>query len=117
MKMSRMLVMAAVVGFLFAVCAPAAEMDANMPKEMTIKGKVEVKKDDAGMITAVMIKTWDMTYHVTLDAKGMELGAMEGKHVAATGMVMKKEHEHWLTVVKFEERMPKEKEKEKEKTY
>jgi hypothetical protein len=116
MKMYRMLVAVAMVGFLFAVCAQAKDMDSNMPKEVTVKGKVEVKKDAAGTITAVMIKTWDMTYHVALDAKGMELGAMEGKHVKAMGTVTKKEHEHWLTVMSFEEHKAKEKE-EKEKKY
>jgi hypothetical protein len=106
----RFLAVAAMVGFLFAACAQAA--DSNMPsmgKEETIKGKVEVTKDASGTITAVEIKTWDMKYHVMLDAKGMELAQMEGKHVSATGMVMKKEHEHWITVASFEEHKPKEK--------
>jgi hypothetical protein len=105
MKTCRMLAAVAMVGFLFAVCAQAKSMDPNMPKEVTVKGKVEVKKDASGTITAVEIKTWDKAYHVTLDAKGMELGAMEGKHVEATGMVMKKDHEHWLTVASFQEKM------------
>ena len=113
MKMYRMLAVAAMVGFLFAVGVQAKDKDPNMPKEVTVKGKVEVKKDAAGTITAVMIKTWDKTYHVTLDAKGMELGAMEGKHIEATGTVMKKNKEHWLTVEKYTEHKP----KEKEKTY
>jgi hypothetical protein len=108
-----MLVTVAMVGFLFAVGAQAKEKDANMPKEMTVKGKVEVTKDAAGTITAVMIKTWDKKIRVTLDAKGMELGAMEGKHVEATGIMTKKDHEHWLTVEKYTEHKP----KEKEKTY
>jgi hypothetical protein len=113
MNAYRILVMVAMMGFLFATGGWAKDMDSNMPKEVIVKGKVEVKKDAAGIITAVMIKTWDKTYHVTLDAKGMELGAMEGKHVEATGMVMKKDHEHWLTVVTYTEHKP----KEKEKTY
>jgi hypothetical protein len=117
MNACKMVATVAMVGFLFAVCAQAKSADSNMPKEVVVKGKVEVKKDAAGTITSVEIKSWDKTYHVTLDAKGMELGAMEGKHVEATGMLMKKEHEHWLTVVKFEEHKAKEKEKEKEKTY
>jgi len=110
-----MLATVAMVGFLFAVGAQAKNNDANMPKEETIKGKVEVTKDAAGAITAVEIKTWDKKYHVTLDAKGMELAVMEGKHVKAMGIVTKKEHEHWLTVASFEEHKPKE--NEKEKTY
>jgi hypothetical protein len=109
MNAYRILVVAAMMGFLFATGGWAKDMDSNMPKEITIKGKVEVTKDAAGAITAVEIKTWDKKYHVTLDAKGMELAAMEGKHVEATGMVMKKDHEHWLTVVKYEEHKPKEK--------
>lgn len=99
----------AMVGFLFAVNAPAKEMDSNMPKETTVMGKVEVTKDASGTVTAVEIKTWDKKYYVTLDAKGMELAAMEGKHVKAMGTVMKKEHEHWLTVTSYEEHKPKEK--------
>jgi hypothetical protein len=113
MNTCRVLATVAMVGFLFAVGVQAKDKDPNMPKEVTVKGKVEVKKDAAGTITAVMIKTWDKTYHVTLDAKGMELGAMEGKHVEATGTVMKKDKEHWLTVEKYTEHKP----KEKEKTY
>ncbi len=107
MNTSRLLVTAVMVGLLFGVCAQAKEKDVNMPKETTVKGKVEVTKDASGTVTAVMIKTWDMTYHVTLDAKGMELGSMEGKHVDAKGTVMKKDREHWLTVMSYEERMQK----------
>jgi hypothetical protein len=112
MDMYRILAVAAMMGFLCAMSGLAKDMDPNMPKEMAVKGKVEVVKDANGIITSVIIKTWDKTIHVTLDAKGMELGAMEGKHVEATGMMMKKDHEHWLTVVSFQEKM-----KEKEKTY
>jgi hypothetical protein len=109
-----MLAAVAMVGFLFAVGAQAKSADAKMPKEITVKGKVEVTKDAGGTITAVMIKTWVKTYHVTLDAKGMELGVMAKKHVEATGMVSKSEGKHWLTVASFEEHKSKGK---KEKTY
>jgi hypothetical protein len=106
MKAFKMLAAVTMVGFLFAVAVGAESME---PKEKTVKGKVEVMKDASGTVTGVEIKTWDMKYHVTLDAKGMELAAMEGKHVEATGTVEKKDHEHWLTVMSFQE-----KEKEKE---
>ena len=112
MNALKILAVAAMVGFLFAAGVQAKGMDSNMPKETTVKGKVEVAKDANGTVTAVMIKTWDMKYHVTMDAKGMELAAMEGKHVEATGTVEKKEHQHWLTVMSYEEK-PEKKEKEK----
>ena len=102
--MFKVLAVVTMVGFLFAVGVQAKEMDSNMPKEMTVKGKVEVTKDAGGAITAVEIKTWDKKIHVTLDAKGMELGAMEGKHVEATGMMEKKDGKHWLTVTSFQEK-------------
>lgn len=106
-KNKVMLVAVAMVGFLFAVSVQAKDTDSNTPKEVTVKGKVEVTKDVKGIIKSVEIKNWERTYHVTLDAKGMELGGMKGKHVEATGTVSNKDHEHWLTVEKYTEVKPK----------
>src|SRR5512140_1121063 len=107
----RALAIFALVIFVFAVSAPAKDMDANMTKDVTVKGKVEVKKDAAGTVTAVMINGMMKNYNVVMDAKGMELAKMEGQHVEATGTVMKKDKEHWLTVASYQEKM---KDKEKE---
>ena len=105
MNTLRILAAVAVIGFVFAVGVQAKEM--NMEKQVTVKGKVEATKDASGTVTAVKIKTWGKTYNVTLDAKGMELAGMEGKKVEATGMTMKKDKKHWLTVESYQEKTKK----------
>ena len=106
-----MLVVAAMVGFLFAVSGQAAN-DVNKPakeKQITVIGKVHEAKDKSGKLERVKVVTEkDKHYWVVLDAKGEELGkTMAGKHVEVTGTVHVKNDIHWLTVEKYTEVTPK----------
>jgi hypothetical protein len=104
-KSKVMLVAVAMIGFLFAVSAPAAT-DANKPakgKQITVVGKVHETKDKSGKLERVKVVTEkDKHYWVVLDAKGLDLGkTMAGKEVEVTGTVHVKNDIHWLTVEKY----------------
>jgi len=70
------------------------------PKRFRTTGLVRATKDAAGRLTAVTIRDdGGPLYHVTLDKKGLALGAeMDGEKTRATGVVSKKGDETWLTV-------------------
>lgn len=108
------LVIAAVI---LALVVPAGSIwaaDANKPKEpntppknvaITVKGKVVVTKDAKSNITSVkLMGNKDVTYEVTLDAKGKELAStMAHKMVEITGILSVKDGTKWLTAEKYTE--------------
>lgn len=65
------------------------------------QGVVSVTKDANGEITAAQLTTDAVAYNVELDAKGMELAAMDGKKVEVTGVASEKDGQKWLTVLEF----------------
>ena len=67
--------------------------------ETTVTGVVSVTKGDDGAVTAVTVKAGDVTYTVTLDAKGKELAALAGKKAEVKGTVAEKA----ITVTSFKE--------------
>ncbi len=73
----------------------AAEGDA-----VKLQGTVSITKE-ADVIKAVELITDAGAYAVELDAKGMELGAMDGKKVEVEGMVSEKDGQKSLKVLSF----------------
>lgn len=73
-------------------------------KEQMIQGTVHVTKDKEGKITAVKLMNDKMSYSITLDAKGKELGEkMANKKVDVTCIVKMKTNVEWLTVKSYNE--------------
>jgi hypothetical protein len=77
------------------------------PKEhhrVTVEGTVSAVKDATGALTAVTLQVSDtIKYNITLDDKGKELGALDGKKVRVIGTVKTEGQVEWLTVHRFEE--------------
>ena len=65
------------------------------------QGVVSVTKDANDVITAVQLATDAVTYSVELDAKGLELGGMNGQMVEVEGIVSQKDNQKWLKVLTF----------------
>jgi len=88
--------------------------DPNQPKEppknkeVIVVGTVSVVKDKDNNITEISVKTpRGITYQITLDDKGKELGkTLADKRVRITGTVETKGEVKWLTVVNFSEPKP-----------
>ena len=92
--------LAALVGLSLWAAARPALARGRRPKGFRTTGLVRTTKDDGGRLTAVSIHDdRGALYRVTLDKKGLELGAeMHGEKTQATGVVSKKGDETWLTV-------------------
>jgi hypothetical protein len=96
---------------LLGLVSNALAADPNQPKEppqkkeVVVVGVVSVVKDKDNNITEVKTKTArDLTYQITLDDKGTDLGkTMAGKRVRIIGTVETKGEVKWLTVLKFNE--------------
>jgi hypothetical protein len=65
------------------------------------QGVVSVTKDANDVITAVQLVTDAGSYSVELDAKGLELGEMDGQVVEVEGIVSQKDNQKWLKVLTF----------------
>ena len=100
--MFKVALVVAALGLFAASAVLGADAPAE-PKTVTVVGVVSVIKDDAGVVTAVMVTAKDAAYEVTLDAKGMELGKLAGKEVEVTGVVAEKDGVKWITVESFKE--------------
>jgi hypothetical protein len=104
-KLIVLTLLASMVAFLSVSVTKAA--DPNVPKTepVTVKGRVGVVKDSAGVITAVHLNVMlKGKFNITLDEKGKKLGEkMEGKMVEVTGIETTKDGEKWLTVEKYVE--------------
>ena len=99
-RTAQAMCLAALVGLsLWATTSPALARSGR-PKGFRTTGLVRTTKDDGGRLTTVKIHDdRGALYHVTLDKKGLELGAeMHGEKTRATGVVSKKGDETWLTV-------------------
>jgi hypothetical protein len=66
-----------------------------------LQGVVSVTRDANDVITAVQLAADAGTYNVELDAKGLELGEMDGQKVEVEGVVSEKDGQKWLTVLMF----------------
>jgi hypothetical protein len=89
--------------------------DANQPpspapRQHTVTGKVSVVKDKDGNITEIVLtvikEANEVKYNITLNEKGKELAALDGKEAKVVGTVHTKEGAKWLTVISFEEITP-----------
>jgi DNA/RNA endonuclease YhcR with UshA esterase domain len=98
----RVALVAAVLSLITASAVLAADAPAE-PKKVTVMGKVTVIKDDAGVVTAVMVTAKDAAYSVTMDDNGKKLAEMAGKEVEVTGTVTEKDGMKWITVESFKE--------------
>jgi len=65
------------------------------------QGVVSVTKDANDIITAVQLVADTGVYSVELDAKGLELGEMNGQMVEVEGIVSQKDNQKWLKVLTF----------------
>jgi hypothetical protein len=65
------------------------------------QGVVSVTKDANDIITAVQLVTNAGSYSVELDAKGLELGEMDGQMVEVEGIVSQKDNQKWMKVLTF----------------
>ena len=104
------LVAIAAVVLLAAVSLAADANQPPKPKEPPVQkpamvkaeGTVHVTKDAKSAVTAVQLVAGSMTYHITLDKKGMELGEkMNGKKADVHGTVTEKNGQKWLTVLSY----------------
>ena len=70
-----------------------------------LQGVVSVTRDANNVITAVQLAAnagaYAGTYNVELDAKGLELGEMDGQKVEVVGSVSEKDGQKWLKVLVF----------------
>ena len=66
-----------------------------------LQGVVNATKDANDGITAVQLAASAGTYNVELDAKGLELGEMDGQKVEVEGVVSEKDGQKWLKVLMF----------------
>ena len=66
-----------------------------------LQGVVSVTRDANDVITAVQLAADAGTYNVELDAKGLELGEMDGEKVEVEGVVSEKDGQKWLKVLMF----------------
>jgi hypothetical protein len=92
--------------FLGAVCFAAEQTPGvEQPKTTKVQGTVNVTKDpnDPNVITSITLVTAEkVTYHVRLNAKGLELGKeMAGKEVEVEGIVTKVGEKEWIRVLSF----------------
>jgi len=81
---------------LFASTCFAAEGET-----VKVQGVVNATKDANDGITAVQLAASAGTYNVELDAKGLELGEMDGQKVEVEGVVSEKDGQKWLKVLMF----------------
>jgi hypothetical protein len=65
------------------------------------QGLVSVTRDANDVITAVKLAADAGTYNIELDAKGLELGEMDGQMVEVEGIVSQKDNQKWLKVLMF----------------
>jgi hypothetical protein len=65
------------------------------------QGVVSVTRDANDVITAVQLAADAGTYNIELDAKGLELGEMDGQKVEVEGVVSEKDDQKWLKVLMF----------------
>jgi hypothetical protein len=65
------------------------------------QGVVSATRDANDVITAVQLAADADTYNVELDAKGLELGEMDGQKVEVEGVVSEKDGQKWLKVLMF----------------
>ncbi len=69
---------------------------------VALEGIVSVVKDANSVITSIKLTTASkIVYNVTLDEKGKELGALDGKEVKAKCVVTEKEGQKWVKVHEF----------------
>lgn len=105
--MKRLVLWAVLAGFLSVSAVKAQDPnDPNAPaRGPGARGKVVVVKDAGGAITSVQIESRRLgTFNVVLDAKGKELGEkMDGKLVAAKGVVTEKDGAKWIIVESYKE--------------
>ncbi len=87
---------AILVAALFGSTCFAAESE-----DVRAAGVVSATKDANGVITAVQLAADTGTYSIELDAKGLELGAMDGKKADVSGTVTEKDGQKWMKVVDF----------------
>ena len=74
--------------FVASTVASAEEAVAAVAQNVTVKGTVELVKDDAGAVTAITIKpAKGDAVKVAMDKEGKKLEAMAGKKVEATGVM------------------------------
>jgi hypothetical protein len=97
--------------------APAKAPAVKPPKDKELKGTVAEVKDKDGNVTGVELTMGKgLTYQVTLDEKGKELGkTMSGKKVKVTGTIEMKDKAKWLTVKNYTEVVEKPKHEAKAK--
>ncbi|MFA5251272.1 MAG: hypothetical protein WC454_01635 [Phycisphaerae bacterium] len=88
--------LAILVAALFGSACFAADSE-----ETKATGVVSATKDANGVITAVQLAADTGAYNIELDAKGIELGALDGKKVEVSGVVSDKDGQKWMTVVEF----------------
>jgi hypothetical protein len=104
-----------VISSAFAAEANAPQAPAEKPHRVVAEGTVNVVKDANGNLTEVILQTATIKYNVTLNEKGKELGALDGKKVKVSGTIRTEGGAEWLTVHRFEEvpaELPKEAPKE-----
>lgn len=67
-----------------------------------LEGTVSVTRDANNVVTSIKLTTaGKMVYNVTLDEKGKELAALDGKEVRARGVVTEKDGQKWVKIHEF----------------
>jgi len=111
-KLVMLILMAAMIGFLFVGVSKAREpnspkQEPNAPKfnPNMFRGRVVVVKDANGVITAVKLENKKRgTFNIVLDEKGKKLAEkMADKFVEIIGTETTKDNEKWLTVETYSE--------------
>jgi len=105
----KLLIVLGVAAVFMAANVFAAGTETEKPKKpehpaMTVgvEGTVSVTKDANSVVTAIKLTTaGKIVYNITLDEKGKELGALDGKEVKAKGIVTEKDGQKWVKVVEY----------------